>query len=685
MKLSYSWLKELVPDLPASPEEVAHMLTMHAYKTNIASRLGSDTLLETEITPNRAHDSLSYVGVAREVAALYNLPVHEPPGAALPKPIPDVAGYRIEIEDSADTPRYLNVLVKGVQNAPSPSWMQTRLLASGLRPINAIVDSTNYVLLEYGQPSHAFAVKKLPGKTTGVRRARLGETLALLAGQEMYLPAGTLVITSDDIPIAAAGIMGGASSQVEEDTSDILLEVADFRPFAIYQTAAALKLHTEAAQRFAKGISPTLIDAAAARLVYLVQEIAGGTIRGVLDYYPSPPPEIVVPFSPERVGRIVGMTVTAAQSQQALERLRFQVDTRSTPWHVTVPKDRLDVIGEHDLVEEVVRVGGLATIPTAPLASPVSYSPQPAAPVWREIIRDLLVARGFAETYNVSFEPLKLGMLFDPKSPRITVSNPLAPEQAHLRISLLPGLTANFMTNKDDFHKPFTGQARALFEIGSVFRPGKNSSARVPGIQEEEHIAGLLVGGGAQVHAIVDDIFKRLGSIPSPETLPFVGTVPEEIVAHMKYRLPVAAFVINATQLYQNLPPPEYSFLSLEELKRQALPQKIYQPLSRYPSVFRDISFLVEDGTTVEQAQEVIERVGGDLVIDSELFDEFLPADVAGLSTVSPLKKEENNLKGLAFHLEYQALDHTLSTDEVAAVHNQIVVALEQELGAQMR
>lgn len=686
MKLSYNWLKELVPELAATPEVAAEKLTMHSFETNVIGNFtidptrAADTILDTEMTPNRAHDALSHIGVAREIAALYHLTTQEPTLPALPEPQHNIDGFTVEVADEADTPRYINILMRGAKAGISPLWLQARLLACGLRPINTIVDISNYVLLEYGQPNHAFDTAKLPGKKTSVRRAHAGETITLLDGKIVELPIDALVITSNDQPIALAGIMGGQGTQVGEDTTDLLLEIANFRPYVIQQTAAALALRTEASARFAKGLSPSLVAPGAARLVSLLQELTGASVAGVIDYYPAPVTAQAIPFSPDRVQKAVGTPMAPATAQQALERLRLTVDTTAKPWRVTPPLDRLDLVGEHDLVEEVIRLEGLEAIPATPLPAPTVYPSEPADPLWREIIRDVLVNRGFTETFNVSFEPAALASLMGNRDLHIETSNPLAPEQRYLRTSLLPGLVANFVANKDDFHKKFASQVKALFEIGHVFAPSEDPQARVAGIDEEEHLAGMLIGTKTDAARVVEAILIEVGLARTSDIVICETVLPAAVIGKMKYRLPVAAFELNLSALYARAPKPSFELRTLAELAgdRQEPAEIQYKEFSRYPSILRDISLLVEEAVTPDQAQEIIERVGGKLVVDSELFDEFQPSE-ASAKLGSPPQK------GLAFHVEYQALDRTLSVAEIEPIHNRIIEALEAEINAQIR
>lgn len=783
MRISYHWLKELLPDLTATPEEVAHALTMHSFETVIADRwqidpytrvvkitaiephpnadrlrlatvtdgqteirvvcgaanisegdvvpysppgtrikdvkgkvytleeatirgekspgmlnsprelgighdhggililppdtpLGSaltehlppDVILEADVTPNRAHDSLSHLGLAREVAALLDIASPELVAPALPQAQSEVGGISLAIR--ADTvARYMGVVIVGTTNGPSPLWMQARLWAMGGKPISRLVDITNYVLFEIGSPSHVFDRRKLSGKKIGVRFAQQGDKLQLLGGTVLRSHRKDLVITDNDRPVALAGVIGGLGTEVDASTTDIFLEVASFQSFVIQETARRYGLRTESSQRFSKGLDPNVVDVAARRLVQLVTQ-AGGSIVGRLDWYPRSRQPRVIHLQPERISSVAGTPIATGDAKKVLTRLRFVVDDSLLPWNVTIPTDRLDIEGEHDLVEEVIRVVGLENIPASSLGT-TAPTPLPAHIWGREAIRDRLGALGFTESMNSAFEPAYEATLLNLTGKQITITNPLAPELARLRASLLPGLLQNAITNREDFHKKFPRQEKALFEIGSVYVRGEGG--RVPGVIEEEHVAGILVGGSNMVENVIDEI-RRLFNVEI-HNLVYLGVLPDTILKKLKYRVPLAAFEINITPLLHGLIIEGGQQLATLEDLRQEPPEAIqYQEFSRYPSVFRDISLLVSSGVSSDQVQEIIERVGGKLVVNTELFDEYQPPDMDQTAQV-----------GLAFHIEYQAAGHTLTDEEVNAVHGKIILALESEINADIR
>lgn len=637
MKISYNWLKDLVPDLHRPPHEVAQLLTNHSFETVVSQRVADDVVLEADVTPNRAHDCLSMVGIAREVAALLRLSVKEPELARLPEPKSQVAGFSLQIADAKLTPRYMNVLFKGLGQGATPYEMQARLLVMGARPISPVVDITNYVMFEIGNPTHAFAADKLPGKKMGVRpayaKATAGESLALLDDRVIAVPNGALVITSNDKPVALAGVMGGAGTEVDEGTKDVLLEVANFHPYTIQKAAAALGLRTEAAARFLKGLEPERAGQAAARVAQLLQEICGAEVEGVLDFYPNPPKPTVIAFDPARVSQVAGVPVEPQKAEEILERLRCEIDGKK----VVPPADRLDLTGDHDLVEEVVRVVGLENIPANEAAAVGTPQPLPFEIFMREQIRDSLVAQGFTETYNYSFAA---------EGP-LEIINPVSPEQKFLRASLLPGLIANFVKNKAEFHQPLAKANPALFEIGQVFTSEG----------EKQHLAVMMEGDKEAMRKIWQKLVEDIGIKGNS------GVNIRPVTT--RYPQPLVAGEINLDALLAVRPGQEAPVKTLEQIRAEASALTQFKEWPKYPAVYRDLSVLVPASTRVETVQEIIERVGGELVVDVDLFDEYQ--------------------QSLAFHIQYQSPDRTLTDTEISLIHKKIEEALKQELGAQVR
>lgn len=632
----------------------------------LADHIEKDTILEADITPNRAHDCLSHRGIAREIAALLELSMKEPEEGELPQAEDEVDGWSIQVEDEHKCRRYMGIVIDSIDIKPSPLWMQTRILSIGAKPINNAVDITNYVLFEIGNPTHVFDQSLLPGKKLGVRQASKNEKIVALDEEEYTLTPDDLVITSQDEPVSIAGVMGGLKTGMQPDTTKTVLEIANFSAYAVQETSRRLRLRSESSARFSKGIEVSRVEDAAKRAIFLLQELASAKISGRFDSHPDSYNTSSIPFDPEKVTKLSGMQVEADTAKEILERLRFDISASKKLWEVTPPADRLDIQAEHDVVEEVIRIVGLNEIPSVPLEKiERPASKLPAQPAMREQIKDIMTDTGLTETYNYSFEPEAYAALLDQDSrEKIKLVNPVAPELQNMRASLLPGLLKNIVTNREQFHKNAGVKESALFEIGHVYKPG--DGGQVEGIIEEEHVAGVIVGDFPNTDAISQAISSVTGVDQATlATLGSSGTLDQQVTTKLKYRLPIQFFEYNLTELVK------HAGGSHTYTPQQTQERIQYQPFSQFPSILRDISVLVDPEVSVEQAQEVIERIGGDLVVDVDLFDEFEP-------------KGENK-KSLAFHVEYQAFDRTLTDEEVNPLHAQIIGALEEEISAQIR
>ncbi|MBC7243505.1 MAG: phenylalanine--tRNA ligase subunit beta, partial [Anaerolineae bacterium] len=443
----------------------------------LADYLG-DVVLDLDLTPNLAR-CFSMIGVAREVAALLGRPlrVEEPTMEATG---PSIEGQiDLEIADPDLCARYTAALIKGVKIGPSPWWMQRRLTLAGMRPINNIVDITNYVMLEWGQPLHAFdyhALRPRPGKTHPpaiiVRRARPGEKMTTLDGVERQLTGDMLLICDGAGPVAIAGVMGGLESEVTDQTTDILLESANFDAINNRRTAQALRMSTEASARFGRGIAPSMTVRAARRAAQLMRELAGGEIaQGLADLYPRPQETVVVTFTTAEVERILGVHMSVEEIVDILRRLEFQCRVEGETIHATVPDHRLDVRIPADIMEELARVYGYDRIPSTLLADELPPQRRFHQLETEEFIRDVLAGCGLQEVITYSLTSLEVeGRLYpEGESPRpedfIRLANPLSSEREYLRRSLKASLLSTVASNLR--HTPQVG----IFEIAAVFEP----------------------------------------------------------------------------------------------------------------------------------------------------------------------------------------------------------------------
>lgn len=651
--------------------------------TPLGEYLG-ENILDLDITPNRP-DCLSVLGIAREVAALSGGSVREPPVDYQELGRPTKERLSVEIADRDLCPRYCAALIEGVQIGPSPPWVQERLLAADVRPISNVVDVTNYVMLEVGQPLHAFDFSLISGRKIIVRRARPDEVLVTLDGSERPLKRDMLVIADAKEAVAVAGLMGGAASEVTEKTTAILLESANFNPANIRRTSGGLKLRTDASARFEKGLSPELAMVGVRRAVRLMLELAGGrAAEGIIDVYPGKRRETRITVTQERLRRVLGIQLPTPQVRQTLISLGF--GCRWVPpdrYVVRVPYWRTDVRIPDDVAEELARIIGYDELPITTLGGAIPPAqPQPSREL-RERVKDILAAAGMQEVIAYSLTNLEsLAKVLPPEElrqrPPLRVANPLSHQQEYLRTTLRASLLETLASNLR--HR----QGRiALFEVARVYLP---RAEELP--QEVESLAGVVTGDqpdrwgqprGEPVDlydakAYLEFLFDRLGLaigyqdgegsalVPGRtaevrldgQRVGLVGQVHPEVAAAFDIEQDVYLFEVN-----------------LESLVPQVGKPHLYQPLSRFPAVEEDIAIVVDEGVTAARVQAIIEAFP--LVQRAALFDVYTGPPV-------PAGK-----KSLAYSIAYQSLDHTLSDAEVNRERRRILERLSREVGAALR
>ncbi len=655
----------------------------------LASIVRTDAVIDWEVTPNRP-DWLSHTGIAREIAAVTGA---GPAGVRWPAAEPKVAAgakvaqsASVEVRDTELCPRYTARVIRNVKIGPSPEWMQRALAAVGLRPINNVVDITNYVMLEYGQPLHAFDLAELKGGKIVVRRAGPGETLTLLDGRELKLTADNLLIADAERGVALAGVMGGLHSGISDATKDVLLESAAFNPSNVRATARRHGLGTDSSHRFERGVSLETVEAAGRRAAALLCELAGGEqLEGVIDIYPQPfkPAEIACRVA--RVNSVLGLSLTQAEVAGILGRLGLGV-AESAPGVLTVsvPHFRLDLKSEIDLVEEVVRIHGLDKIPEAAASALGGGSFRDDKHVLVETAREQLLGLGLDEIVNYSMLPLAAatagtGMAADEL---VKLANPISAESAYMRPSLLP-----FMLQTVAHNIAHNNPDLGLFEIGRVFA----NTARLP---EERWQACLAITGrrhaerfGAE-RAEIADFYDLKGLLEgwlaarritgacfeAAEHPAFVKGACARIVAD---KAELAVFGEVTPELTKGMRLKTPLFLALAELEALALfqpPVAKYQPLPQYPATSRDVAMIVPGTLSCGEIVAAVRAEKCAFLENVELFDIFADEKALG-----PGKKS------LAFSLTYRRADRTLTDDEATKAHEAIKAALAKKLGVTYR
>lgn len=686
MRVSLSWLQEFTDCRQRTAEELAVLLTMSGLEVEDITHLdAADAVLTLGVTPNRP-DCLSVRGVAREIAAIckgrLRAPAHRvPAGEGV------IAGQlHVEVLSPERCPRYAAWRVEGVQIRPSPPAVQARLQAVGIKPINNVVDATNYVLWELGQPLHAFDARFIHGDRIVVRAVEQPSTFTTLDGHEQALVAGDLLICDALGPVALAGIMGGANSEVRDDTSAVIIESAYFAPSGIRRTSKRLGLHSESSRRFERGVDPNGAVEALHRAVTLILQWSGGapSSEDWIDCYPDPIAPRTIQLSVTEIARVLGVTVPPPEAKGILCHLGMEVSGDGGTWDVNVPTFRPDLERPIDLIEEIARIHGYDRIPASSPKVPLQIPRVPGPRAVEDRLRERLVAHGFCELIHYPFAPAtELRPFLTPGMASVPIQNPLGQEPTELRTSLAAGLLQ--AANRNLRHG---GTGLRGFEFGAVYhRMGSGE------LCEQRRLAGILVGsrhpmGWTQVQDMLDffdakAVVEQIGSwtgalmlswtadgIPSwvhpgraagvrleERSLGYCGELHPEIARTFDITTPAYLF--------------ELDFDFLGSLAHASHAQ--YRRIPRHPSIRRDLSVLLDDTVAAGTVQAVITGCQEPWITDVTLFDlyagERLPA----------------GKKSLAFALRYQAADRTLTDDEVNTVHERVTAHVVQHLGVSVR
>jgi phenylalanyl-tRNA synthetase beta chain len=601
----------------------------------------TETILELETSHNRP-DLLALYGIAREVAALFDLQLAPPPGTDPQRESDEPID--VEIEDFEGCPRYIGRLFRDVTIAPSPLWLKARLIAAGMRPISNVVDVTNYVMLALGNPLHAFDFAKLAGGKIVVRRARAGEKLRTLDGVDRELEPYDLMIADGERSVALAGIMGGEETEIGEGTSEILLEAANFEPYTIFRTSERLRLRTEGSNRWEKGVDPYLAQQAATLATQLIVELADAKWVGHTDVHEGLPQQPVVDFRPERTDAVLGIETPPEEQHAILQRLGFDVDGK-----VTVPTWRArDVTREIDVVEEVARFR-LDDVPFRLPKRQAMFGRLSKLQRVRRRVEDTLVGFGYSEAYTWSLLP------DDPQLDAVRLQEPLSSEQAVLRTSLVEGLLASARRNVDAGNDEI-----ALFELAHVYLP---SGQQLP--EERWRVGGIAEGGFPFAKGTVEGLYAALGIEPDFESV-------SELPAPGRGARTQEGWVVS-------LRDPELrgswgAFeLDVEALAARVPDLIVYEDVITFPPVRQDLAFTVAEDVTAGQLVSAANEAVGPALREMRAFDVYRGDQVGP------------GRKSIAFSVSFQSPERTLTDEDAAELRNRIVKALEERFGAQLR
>lgn len=669
MFCSHEELGLSLEDVPGAVEDgIICFPAAHTPGTDVKEIVGlSDTVIDFEITSNRP-DCLSAIGLGRETAAKMGVPfkMHTPEKTGNNE---NAADYiQVSVKDTVLCTRYAARVVKDIEIKPSPDWMRRRLRAAGVRPINNIVDITNYVMLEYGQPMHAFDRSFLKGQEICVRRAEKGERITTLDGVERTLSEEMLVIADRDRAVAVAGVMGGENSEIQADTKEVVFEAAMFSGASVRRTAKKLGLRTESSARFEKGLDSELTMEALNRACELCEMLGAGTVvGGAVDVYPNPSVRRTLPLSPDRINAFLGTSIAPEKMIEILTAIGFSVEGDT----VLVPSFRADIEEFADIAEEIARFYGYTEISSTPLRGAVGIGGRTRMQALRESVADMLAALGYYEVMTSSFTKRDAAEMLGRSSEKcIAIQNPLGEENAVMRDSLLHTNLEVLAHNA----KQRIANART-FEIGKIYKDlDEKTLAKEPNM--------LFIGGYGM------DFFDLKGTIE--ELIAFIGTknvrfetAPENNTFHpgksailLVDGKEVGIFgelhpdVLKRYELETEVYAAEISF---EKLAENAEGVKQYKTLARFPATSRDLAFLMDDATPAAEVEAIIAKYAGGKAEEIRLFDVYRG------------KQVPDGKKSMAYSITFRAQDKTLSDEEVTRMTDKILRMLEKELGAVLR
>ncbi|MFA4918728.1 MAG: phenylalanine--tRNA ligase subunit beta [Thermodesulfovibrionales bacterium] len=704
MLISYEWLKELV-GISATPEEVSKTLTMIGLEVEGETSVEGDTVFEVNVTPNRP-DCLSSIGIARELSAAFKtplkLPLHEIKNG---QPVPD---FSVEILNPDLCNRYTGRVITGVKISDSPEWMKSRLEKCGIRSINNVVDITNYVLLEFGHPLHAFDADTLTGKKIIVStpdsfnnlRGKLpplipplprggagGVKFKTLDGVEREIPGGSLLIWDAERPVAVAGVMGGANTEVNEKTGNIFLESAYFEPSSIRKTSKRLGLSSESSYRFERGTDIEFLEKAVDRAALLIKEIAGGTVHKIIDVYPVKYVSEPVTAKYGKINKLLGISATNAEIFKILGLLGIPAENKGDMFIACPPAHRRDIKRDSDIAEEIARIYGYNNIPITNPQSSLSSGRLNQRRINLNKVRDAIRKCGFTEVINFSFMSVSaLDMIEIPDSDRrrktITLSNPLNQDECRLRTSLVPALIGNLKYNLDRGMKDIR-----LFETARTFEnigdPLPLEELRLGGIFYKEKAPSLWkedARGFYVAKGALESLFEELmisGYSFSPSSEPFLhgGQSADIYISNSRigYVGVMGPEIVEKLDLKKQKPEIVLFELNLDLLLSLTPDSIQYISIPKFPAVERDIALTVDEALPSARIKEIINSYPSELIEEVSVFDYFKGGNI-------PQGK-----KSLAFNIIYRSKERTLTDEEIEVLHSSLVGYIAEKTGGELR
>lgn len=677
MKFSYTLLKKLVPEIK-NAKALEQLLSLYAFEVDSVE----GKTFDIKLPANRYGDAASHWGVAQEIAATMGVKFGEQRAIAtlLAKTVATTGKtpLTVSVEDKDLCPRYIGAYCENVKVTESPKWIKDVLIECGMRPINNVVDIMNYVMLETGQPLHAFDYDKLEGHRIVVRRAEKGEKITTLDDQQVTLTPEMLVIADAKHPLAIAGIKGGKLAEVDRHTKRIVIEAANFDSVSIYKTSRAVGILTDASARFSRTLSPELATLGVIRAKMLLQEITGMTQKGVIDIYPKKQPKKVVRFDLAACNAFLGTQLDAKTVRTYFELLGFVITPidKKTPvstgtFFATVPPLRTDIEHVHDLHEEVVRLHGFGNLRSAAPHIHLVPSGFEDDVTLKDKIRKVLVALGVDEVYNHSFVGEHFGGHDkDVRAELVALENPISKEYEYMRPTLAAGLHGNITSNSRYFDEV------AIFEIGRVFAYHKKDI-------KENNMLGIVLAGKNkeqffELKGLVHELFNRIGLTDfimredSEQEPRFAGAYVSE---HEMLHIEAGGEHVGYLAKMKSLPTKWHGSiieLDMALLTKLVVAEHEYLPLPKYPSIMRDISVLVSVDKKVGDIMQEIQFANVDLIEDVDLIDEYEDPKL-------------DRKRSLTFRIVFQAEDRTLTDAEVNKEMDSIIALLRKKFIAEIR
>ncbi len=679
MKILYSWLKEYC-DVTLAPDKLAETLTMAGLSVESVTPYGSDHVLEIEITANRP-DWLSVIGVAREVAALTGAALKLPKCTGV-KPSTEKEGVSVKIEDKALCARYTGRVIHNVKIAASPAWLQARLEAMGLKPVNNIVDITNFCLFELGEPMHAFDLDKLARHSAVVRKARKGEKIVMIDGSEKILDETMLVIADSEKPVAVAGVMGGLDTEVTAGTKNIFLEAAYFDPVSVRRTSRKLGISTESSYRFERRVDLENIVHASDRALGLILEIAGGQAGECIDVGVKTEKRRTVGLRYERLTKLLGIGIAPDKIKKIIESLGMTVASSDKEGlQLEIPGFRHDLKAEVDIIEEVARVYGYNNIPsTVPMLVEQPVRRDPGLVACNKIMQ-VLTGLGLDEviTYSLLSKRLIAAAAL-PAEDAIDIKNPLTSEQESMRTSLVPGMLGALVWNINRKSKDLK-----FFELSNVYlkKPGDEYAQRkslcigIAGQAFSSWTGAARDAGFFELKGIIETLLSELGITGVSfryARRPFLA--PAQCAELLIGDTVAGAFGEVSRKALAGFDIREKAYIleaDADVIIRHVMLEKSFRDLPKYPAISRDISLLAGKENSNDAIMAVIRKAAGGILKEAHLIDRYTG------------KQIPEGKVSLTYRLEYQDPARTLQEKDVAEAHTRVLQELDEKFGAKLR